>query len=123
MILEMDIATTAESDLKDCGRLVRFFKSTDFQQMSPHDELGFGGTQYVLARPGISYIAYASNLQGKIGLKNMQAGVYKWSWFDCENGTGVTKLKVNVAGGDQSWNKPDGIGSELAVYIERIGEL
>ncbi|MBN2593047.1 MAG: DUF4038 domain-containing protein, partial [Sedimentisphaerales bacterium] len=123
MVLGMDIATTSKSDLRDCGRLVRFFKSTDFQQMSPHDELGFGGTQYVLARPGISYIAYASNLQGKIGLKNMQAGLYKWSWFDCENSTGVTKLKVDDAGGDQSCDKPDGIGSELAVYIKRIRGL
>jgi hypothetical protein len=83
MILGMDIATTAKSDLEDCGRLVRFFESTDFQQMSPHDELAFAGTQYVLARPGRSYIAYASQLQGKIGLKNMPSGVYKFRWFDC----------------------------------------
>jgi len=62
-------------------------------------------------------------LQGKIGLKNMQAGVYKFRWFDCETGTGVTNENVTIAGGDQSWNKPDSIGSELAVYIERIGEL
>lgn len=62
MILEMDIATTVKSDLQDCGCLVHFFESIDFQQMSPHDELGFGGTQYVLARPGRSYIAYSSQL-------------------------------------------------------------
>lgn len=123
MILEMDIATTAKSDLEDCGRLVRFFESTDFQQFSPHDELGFGGTKYVLARPGGSYIAYASKLQGKIGLKNMHAGVYKFNWFDCATGREVVKENVTVAGGDQSWDKPAGIGSELAVYIKRIGEL
>jgi hypothetical protein len=64
----MDIAATAKSDLQDCGRLVRFFESTDFQKLSPHDELAFAGTQYVLARPGGSYIAYASKLQGNIGL-------------------------------------------------------
>jgi hypothetical protein len=123
MILEMDIAATAKSDLEDCGRLVRFFESTDFQQMSPHDELGFAGTQYVLARPGESYIAYVSKLQGKIGLKNMQAGVYKFRWFDCETGSEVAKENVSVAGGDQSWDKPEGIGSELAVYIKLIGGL
>ncbi len=123
MILGMDIATTAKSDLEDCGRLARFFESTDFQQFSPHDELGFAGTQYVLARPGGSYIAYASKLQGKIGLKNMRAGVYKLRWFDCANGSEVTMENVTVAGGDQSWDKPGRIGSELAVYIERIGGL
>ena len=123
MILGMDIATTAKSDLQDCGRLARFFESTDFSQMSPHDELGFAGTQYVLARPGGSYIAYASKLQGKIGLKNMRAGVYKLRWFDCASGSEVTKENVTVAGGDQSWDKPGRIGSELAVYIERVGGL
>ena len=123
MILGMDIATTAKSDLEDCGRLARFFESTDFQQMTPHDGLAFAGTQYVLARPGGSYIAYASKLQGKIGLKNMPAGVYKLRWFDCASGSEVTMENVTVAGGDQSWDKPGRIGSEMAVYIERIGGL
>ena len=123
MILGMDIATTAKSDLQDCGRLVRFFESTDFQQFSPHDELGFAGTQYVLARPGRSYIAYASKLQGKIGLKNMRAGVYKLRWYDCATGREVAMDNVTVAAGDRSWDKPGGIGSELAVYIERIKGL
>jgi hypothetical protein len=123
MILGMDIATTVKSDLEDCGRLVRFFESTDFQQMSPHDELGFAGVQYVLARPGRSYIAYASQLKGKIGLKNMQSGVYKFCWFDCATGGEVTEENVTVAHGDQSWDKPNNIGNELAVYIERIWRL
>ncbi len=123
MILGMDIASTAKSDLEDCGRLVSFFESIDFQQFSPHDELGFAGTEYVLARPGGSYIAYASQLQGGIGLKNTAAGAYKLRWFDCATGSEVTMENVNVAGGDQSWDKPGNLGSELAVYIERIGGL
>jgi len=123
MILGMDIATTSKSDLQDCGRLVRFFESTGFQQFSPHDELRLGGTQYVLARPGGSYIVYASKLQGKIGLKNTTAGVYKFRWFDCATGSEFTMENVNVAGGDQSWDKPGHLGSELAVYIERVRGL
>jgi hypothetical protein len=62
-------------------------------------------------------------LQGKIGLKNTTAGVYKFHWFDCATGSEVTKENVSVAGGDQSWDKPGRIGNELAVYIERTGEL
>jgi hypothetical protein len=122
MILGMDIATTAKSDLEDCGRLVRFFESTNFNQMSPHDELRFAGTKYVLAQPGRSYIAYAPELQGKIGLKNTRAGTYEFRWFDCITGKEITQEEVKVAGGDQSWDKPSGIGNELAVYIRRIGE-
>jgi hypothetical protein len=122
MILEMDIASTAKSDLEDCGRLVRFFESTNFNEMSPHDEFRFAGTKYVLALPPSSYIAYAPQLRGKIGLKDMKAGSYEFRWFDCATGKEVTHTKVHVEAGDQSWKKPGGIGSELAVYIRRIGK-
>ncbi|MHC4331264.1 MAG: hypothetical protein ACYSWW_24430 [Planctomycetota bacterium] len=136
MILEMDIASTPKSDLEDCGRLVRFFESTNFNEMAPHDELGFAGTKYVLSQPGRSYIAYAPRLRGRIGLKSIKAGTYNFRWFDCATGkevvqnnfrwfdcaTGkeVVQKKVKVAGGNQSWDKPRSIGDELAVYIKRI---
>jgi hypothetical protein len=75
----------------------------------------------VLARPGESYIAYASQLRGEIGLKNMLPGMYKFRWFDCATGREVTQENVRVAaGGDQSWEKPNGIGDEIAVHIKRI---
>jgi hypothetical protein len=54
-------------------------------------------------------------------LKNTAAGVYKLLWFDCASGSEVTMENVTVTGGDQSWDKPGHIGSELAVYIERVG--
>jgi hypothetical protein len=75
-----------------------------------------------LALPGDSYIAYAAELKGEIGLKNMTAGMYEFRWFDCVTGKQVIQVKVNVAAGSQSWAKPDGIGSQLAVYIKRIGD-
>jgi len=120
MILGMDIAATSKSDLEDCGRLVRFFESTNFNEMSPHDELAFAGTKYVLALPGLSYIAYAPNLQGEIGLKGMSRGTYEFRWFDCVTGKEVRQAEVNVKTGDQSWKKPHRIGAEVAVYIKRI---
>ena len=121
MILNMDIATTAKSDLKDCGSLVRFFESTNFNEMSPHDELRFAGTKYVLAQPGRSYIAYSPKLKREIGLKDMRPGTYEFRWFDCVTSKEVRQAEVNVKPGDQSWKKPGGIGRELAVYIRRIG--
>jgi len=120
MILGMDIAATSKSDLEDCGRLVRFLESTNFNQMSPHDELAFAGTKYVLARPGFSYIAYAPKLQGEIGLKGMTRGTCEFCWFDCVTGKEVRQARVNIKTGDQSWKKPRSIGAELAVYIRRI---
>jgi len=119
MILGMDIASTAISDLEDCGRLVHFFESTNFNKMAPHDELKYGGTQYVLALPGDSYIAYASNLSGDIGLRDMTAGTYTFRWFDCVTGKSVTQTNVKVSAGNRIWSKPADIGAELAVYIKR----
>ena len=119
MILGMDIATTPKSDLEDCGRLVSFFELPDFTGMAPHDELRFAGAKYVLARPDDSYIAYAPQLQGKIGLKNLTPGTYTLRWFDCATGKLVVQKKVNVSGGNQSWSKPDGIGDELALHVWR----
>ena len=119
MINGMDIKNTALDDLEDCGRMVRFFQSTDFNHMAPHDELKYGGTEYVLALPGYSFIAYASNLSGGIGLRNMTDGNYDLKWYDITNGNTITQTNVSVPAGDQIWPKPLGIGDELAVYIKR----
>jgi len=120
MIIEMDIASTTIGELEDCGRLVRFFESTNFYEMSPHDELRNGGTEYVLAEPGRSYIAYASELNGKIGLRDMSRGSYDFRWFDCATEKEVLQSGVTVAAGDRMWYKPAGISNELAVYIKRV---
>ncbi|TET37104.1 MAG: hypothetical protein E3J72_06610 [Planctomycetota bacterium] len=121
MVYGMDIVSTSVSDLEDCGRLVSFMESTNFNEMAPHDELAHGGTQYVLAKPGDSYIAYASSLAGEIGLKSMTAGTYYFKWFDCATGTAVEQNDVTVNSGDQTWTTPGGIGAEVAVYINRSG--
>jgi hypothetical protein len=74
-----------------------------------------------LAQPGSSYIAYAPELSGEIGLKGMRSGTYKLQWFDCATGKGVLQSQT-VAAGDQTWSKPAGIGDEVAVYIRRLEE-
>jgi hypothetical protein len=91
--------------------------------MAPHDELRYGGTEYVLASPGNSYIAYASSLLDEIGLRDMTAGTYQFTWYDIVNGTTVVQRNVYVVAGDQTWTKPAGIGTELAVYIKRNGSV
>jgi hypothetical protein len=120
MILNMDISMTAKSDLEDCGRLVRFFESANFNEMSPCDELKFAGTKYVLARPGFSYIAYSPELKSEIGLRGMRRGTYEFRWFDCVTGKEIIQAEIKIEAGDRSWQKPDSIGKELAVYIRRI---
>lgn len=113
----------SDEDLRACGRVVQFFESTSFNEMAPHDELTRDGTNYVLANPGDSYIAYASALVGDMGLRDMAAGSYDFIWFDSRNGTTVKETAVSVPAGDRSWSKPAAIGSELAVYIKRNAEV
>jgi len=106
--------------LYQCGYLRKFFESTNFNEMAPHDELRYGGTEYVLAQPGESYIAYTSNLSSNIGLKSMSSGTYRFKWYDVTNGNTIIQDNVNLNAGDQTWNKPKGIGKEIAVYVKRI---
>jgi hypothetical protein len=122
MVLGMDIASTPADDLKDCGYLVQFFSVVELPGMAPHDELACGGTQYVLARPGQRYVAYASDAQGQLGLRQMQAGEYAFYWFDCRRRCWLALDSVRIEQGDQTWKTPDDFGPEVAVYISRSGD-
>ena len=122
LVYEMDIASTATSDLSDCGNLVSFMESTPCHRMAPHDELKFGQTEYVLARPGEGYIAYSANA-GSLGIKSLPADTYALSWFDCASGTRFDMPEVIVGGGDTEWTKPAGFSTEVAVYAERSGTV
>ncbi len=123
MVLGMDIASSASSDLKDSGRVVRFFQGVaDLPALEPHDELAYAGTQYVLAKPGESYVIYSSRAGEGVGLKNMKAGRYSFRWLDCVSGKTVVQESVSVAGAECAWARPEQIGEEAAVYIVAIAE-
>jgi hypothetical protein len=51
----------------------------------------------------------------------MLPGMYKFRWLGCATGKEVVQEEVGIAGGDQSWQKPNAIGDELALYIQRVG--
>jgi hypothetical protein len=118
MVLGMDIATTAPSDLEDLGRVRAFMESAGINRLAPHDELAHGATDYVLADPGNAYIAYASNANGDMGVADMTAGDYLVRWLDPSSGTTINET-VTVTGGAQTFVKPGTIGNEVAVYLER----
>ena len=99
MHLTMDIAHTPSETLQQCRHLQRFFEATDFYTMAPHDELADGGTRWVLAAPGGSYIAYTDKATGSLGLVNLEAGRYHLTWLDCITGkTIVQRKKMKVSG-------------------------
>ena len=118
MVLGWDIANTAVADLEDCGRLVSFMESTNFVELSPRDDLAFGGTQYVLGDPTThSFILYASTLAGSLGVEGLGAGTYDLQWLDILSGTTVNQVGIAITGGDTTFSSPTGIGEELAVWV------
>ena len=119
MVLDMDIETTPPDDLYACGRLARFMEAIGPAEMSPRDGPALGDTEYVLAGPGESYIAYASDSTEGIGLRSVEAGDYSFVWLDCDTGQQVYQHRVQCRAGDNHWPKPEGIGGEVAVCITR----
>ena len=115
MIYEMDIATTPLSDLVDCGRLVSFMERTDFRELAPRDDLASAGTEYVLASPGQSYIAYSSTNATSMGVKGLVAGTYHLHWFDCATGSSVDQT-VTAGNGTVNWPVPGALGNEVALW-------
>jgi hypothetical protein len=101
----------------DCDLLTEFMESTDMNTMAPHDELAAGATKWVLAQPGVSYIAYCDGGSGDVGINSMTAGTYTLSWLDINSGTKKT-TSVTVGSGTNTFSRPSGIGTgEVAVWI------
>ncbi|GAG05548.1 unnamed protein product, partial [marine sediment metagenome] len=119
MLFEMNVHDTQTATLRQCRHLQEFFEATDFYTMASHDELAHAGTKWVLADPGRSYIAYTDEPSDRLGLKDLQAGRYDFTWLDCVTGKTVAQKAVSMAAGDHGWRKPEQFGSEIAVWIRR----
>jgi hypothetical protein len=103
------------------GHIARFMEQTDFHTMQPSDTRAAHSTKWVLASTHDSYIAYTYAYEGAMGIKGLRAGNYKLLWLDTESGKTATRDNVSVAGNDAFWEKPEGFGSEVAVYAKRQG--
>ena len=79
-----------------------------------------GDSEYVLAAPGRAWVAWSGRRAGEMGVRGLPAGSYALRWLDCVRGAIVEQAEVAVAGGDTTWSAPVGIGSETALYVERV---
>jgi hypothetical protein len=119
MLYRMDIQNTPDSLLNQCRILQTFFEDLPFHLMSTHDELAALETKYVFARPGLSYIAYASNRNGPMGIKDLPLGDYQITWVNCITGGRASDSVSLEVGGDRSFTPPDFIGPECALSLLR----
>lgn len=121
MIYPMSIVDTPIETLHQCRFLQTFFESTDFYTLQPHDELKAGETEYVLADPGRSYIAYSTRAHTGLVLKDVPAGDYSVTWLDCQTGKAGSGSQRLAQGGTTSFARPATIGAECATWIRRPG--
>lgn len=111
---------TNENTLRDDGRIKTFMEKTEFYSMKPRDDLAAGSAKWVLANPGDAYIAYTYNYSGPMGIKDMAAGTYYLLWFDTVDGGMVEQTNVSIPSGSVLWSKPDSMGNEIALYVQRM---
>lgn len=119
MIYKMDIATTADEDIQMLGYLRSFMESIPLVYASPNNQLAEGATQYVLDVSNHGIILYTSNI-GRLGVRHLSVGDYKLNWFNPLNGKRVIELLSVVDGGIHYFERPDLIGDEVALYLERV---
>ncbi len=105
--------------LRDDALISRFMAQTDFYAMYTQDELAAGSTNWVLANPGVSYIAYSYAANEAMGLNDLPAGRYDLLWFDPTSGRQISQKSVSSKAGTATWLKPPGFDHEVALYIKR----
>lgn len=116
MRLGMDIAHTPAEALAACRIQQRFFESVDCGPLSSRDALAAGGTAYVLADPGRSYVAYGRSASDGLGLRGLAGGIYDLRWLDVVTGRTLDLPGVEIATGDAIFVRPPAIGVHCAVW-------
>ncbi|MEM7704052.1 MAG: DUF5060 domain-containing protein [Pseudomonadota bacterium] len=119
---EMDVA------LRWAGYAVSFFESLPLQNMVPVPGLadsGSGGTSYVLAAPGLTYVVFNDRNGEDWTLDLSEApGVFEVSWFDPRNGGALqTGTQTGGIAGGQEVNlgsAPYAVNNDWAALVTRV---
>ena len=125
LVSGMDGTAAFTDKMSDCAVLSKFFETTDFNTMAPHDELGNIGT-WVLADPGFSYIAYRDRIGDFLNetdfiISGMQAGNYLLRWLDPVSGV-VFEERRALPAGTNNLLRPESFGLETAVWIKNLAD-
>lgn len=107
----------ADSTLAQDGFINQFLEATDYHRLLPRDDLASGSTNWVLARPGHSYITYTYNYTEPMGLEGMVPGTYDLRWLDAHSGQTDLQKNIMVTWGENLWQKPASFGNEIVVYL------
>jgi hypothetical protein len=117
--LGMHIFDTPPASLRACRILREFFEKTDFQTMRNHDELATAATDYVLADPGRSYIAYSRGRGGALGIDDLPRDQFDILWVDCVTGDQFTVEAEQTSSGEATFPPPNGVENQCAVWVTK----
>jgi hypothetical protein len=114
--------------LDDLRRLKQFMESTQFNRMTPLfgnnaalTNAKLDSTKYILANSSAGlYILYGDTNTSKLGVKGAPQGNYELKWFDPITGNTISQTGTVGTDGNASFVKPNGIGSEAVLYLQKI---
>lgn len=119
--LGMDIAGTSISDLRDCGRQVRFMESTGLGSLSPRPDRAAAGSWVLSDAPGTERIVFVPTGAGELLVPDLPAGRYTVRWIDPGSDWSEEDVLTHP-GGDLRLVRPGPVrGGEVALHLRTPG--
>lgn len=106
------------AEYNDIQRLVTFWstKGIQYWTMSPRNDLGTAGTRvYVLANPGVEYVAYAA-IGGNFSL-NLAPATYRYEWFNPLTGAVAGTGTFTASAGNRLFTPP--FSGDAVLYLKK----
>ncbi len=107
--------------LGDLNRIKNFMLTSRFNELVPNDALVTGDALWAMGNESVGlYILYAKESPQTMGVTGLTAGDYQLNWFNPLTGERITEM---VNGSMSPFTVPAVLGTEAAVFIERVGEV
>lgn len=98
---------------KQMGYTLDFARRVNLAAMTPRSELA--STTYCLANPGVEYLVYQPKA-GEVVSVILNAGKYRFEWFDPANGATAGSGRIEVVAGRQEFKAP--MDGDAVLYLK-----
>lgn len=105
---------TREEVRKAMGHTLTYARKMNLKDMLPHADLA--STKYCLASPGSEYMVYQPISGGAFSV-SLEAGDYRFEWFDPDSGAIAESGVFAVKGGDRQFKAPFSGDAVLYLYV------
>jgi hypothetical protein len=102
---------------RSVGYTLRFAERMNLAAMTPRN--GLSSTRYCLANPGSEYLVYQPEA-GEVFTVKLEAGKYKFKWFDPSTGEASATGELSVEAGERSFEAP--FEGDAVLYLTSAGD-